>query len=38
MVPPGDTFGPFGSADRLNCEAKNRRTNTTSQRRISGRS
>ena len=33
------TFGPFGSAERLNCaKAKKRRQKTSSQRRISGRS
>ncbi len=38
MVPPALTFGPFGSADRLNWLAKNRFTNTTSQPRIAARS
>ena len=37
--PPAATFGPFGSAERLNCaNAKKRRQKTSSQRRISGRS
>src|SRR6266702_3578534 len=37
--PPDDTFGPFGMAERLNwLKAKKRRRNTSSQRRISGRS
>ena len=37
--PPAETFGPFGMADRLNwLKAKKRRRNTSSQRRISGRS
>jgi hypothetical protein len=35
--PPADTFGPLGSAERLNwLNAKNRCTKTSSQCRISG--
>ena len=37
--PPALTFGPFGTAERLNCEnPKKRFRNTSSQRRISARS
>ena len=36
--PPALTFGPFGSAERLNWLEKNRRTNTSSQRRTVARS
>ena len=36
--PPALTLGPLGSADRLNWLAKNRRTNTSSQRRTVARS
>ena len=37
--PPWETFGPFGSAERLNCaKAKKRSQNSSSQRRISASS
>ena len=38
IVPPADTFGPFGRAERLNWLAKKRFTNTTSQPRTASRS
>ena len=36
--PPDETLGPFGIAERLNWLAKKRLMNTSSQRRIVGRS
>ena len=38
MVPPALTFGPLGSADRLNWLAKKRLTKTSSQLRTVARS
>src|SRR4051812_42395664 len=38
MVPPALTFGPLGSAERLNWLAKNRLMNTSSHRRTVARS